>query len=51
MGNSVTDYMLYKAIALLILAFVWNFIIGFTETSRPPAPRDKQPGQEGRELP
>lgn len=44
MGNSVTDYMLYKAIGLLVLAFIWNFIQGFIETSPPPAPRDKQPG-------
>ena len=45
MGNDLTDYMLNKAIGLLVLAFVWNFIQGFIETSPPLVPRDKQPDQ------
>jgi hypothetical protein len=30
-----TDYMIYKAIALCIVAFVYNFWLGFTGRSSP----------------
>jgi hypothetical protein len=30
-----TDFMLWKFGALLVLAFIYNFIIGFTRGSRP----------------
>ncbi len=51
-GDNVTDYMLYKAIALLILAFVWNFIYAFfIEKSPPPVQFDTLPDQEDRAGP
>ena len=46
----LTDYMLYKAIALLVLAFVGNFIYGFfIEKTPPQAPPDNPPNPADRE--
>lgn len=45
----LTDYMLYKAIALLVLAFFWNFFYGlFIEKTPPQAPPDTPPNPADR---
>jgi len=46
----LTDYMLYKAIALLVLAFFWNFFYVLITGKNPPGvPPDTPPSPADRE--
>jgi hypothetical protein len=50
MEAGLTDYMLYKAIALLVLAFLWNFFYVLITGKNPPGgPPDTPPSPADRE--